>query len=410
MADVTDLISRPRRSGPSADADGAGSPLAVTASLAGLRAGLGPLLLCAGLAVVGWFAADAGAHGTTRDALRVGADAWLLGLGAGLDLGGASIGVVPLGITAIALLGAWRAGRRLGGRPEVDARTLPLAVGLLVLAHTVLACVVAVVASTADARTDPALAVVGGLLVGLVGGGGGVVAGAGQGAALLARLPEPARAPVGRAAEVAAVTALLVLTASALLVATAWLLSFGSAANVLAALELTTPDLVALTAVLVLLVPNLLVLGAAYLLGPGFAVGVDTSIAVGSVDLGPVPALPVFAALPEPGDQPAALGALVAVPALCALLAVVLLGRRRPPLGWEGALAAGIGGGAVAGLGLGVLAALGSGSLGAGTMAEFGPPAGSVAVISCVALGLGGGLGAVVVTWWQGRRAESAAR
>lgn len=407
---MTDLISRPRGSGPSHPADGGGPPLPLTATLAGLSAGLGPLLVCVVLALVGWFAADAGAHGTTRDALRVGADAWLLGLGTGLELGGGSVTVVPLGLTALALLGAWRAGRRLGRRDGVGERTLPLAVGLLVLAHTVLATAVAVIASTSTARTDPALAVLGGLLVGLVGGGAGVVGGAGLWSTLGARIPEPVRIPLLRAGEVAVVTLLLLLVACAGVVTLAWALSFGSSANVLAALDLTAPDLVAMTTVTLFVVPNLLVLAAAYLVGPGFAVGVDTSVAVGSVDLGPVPALPLFAALPDPGDQPGFLGVLLAVPALCAVLAVVLLARRRPALGWEEALTSGIGGGVLAGLGLGVLGALGSGSLGSGTLAEFGPAAGSVAVTACVALGLGGGVGAAMATWWQRRGGRPAAR
>ena len=38
------------------------------------------------VAVVGWFLADAGAHGQTTDALRVGADAWLVGNGSGLSV------------------------------------------------------------------------------------------------------------------------------------------------------------------------------------------------------------------------------------------------------------------------------------------------------------------------------------
>lgn len=411
MVGVTDLISRPRGSGSSQAADGGGPQLALTAPLAGVLAGLGPLLLCVVLAVVGWFAADAGAHGTTRDALRVGADAWLLGLGAGLDLGGGAVTVVPLGITLLALAGAWRAGTTLGRRDQVDDdRSVALAVGLLVLAHSVLACGVAVLASTSTARTDPALAVVGGAVVAFVGGGAGVLRGAGRWSALGDRVPAGVRVPLVRAAEVAAAALGLLVVASAALLAAAWALSFGSAANVLAALDLTTPDLVALTVVTVLAVPNLLVLAAAYLVGPGFAVGEGTSVAAGSVDLGPVPALPMFAALPDPGDQPAYLGVLVVVPALCALLAVVLLARRRPALEWEEALTTGIGGGVLAGLVLGIVAKLGSGAFGPGAMADVGPAAGSVTVMACVALGLGGGVGAAIATWWQRRGGEPAAR
>ena len=40
---------------------------------AGVAAALAPLLVLAAVGVVGWFLTDAGAHGTPRDGLRVGA-------------------------------------------------------------------------------------------------------------------------------------------------------------------------------------------------------------------------------------------------------------------------------------------------------------------------------------------------
>ena len=53
-----------------------------------------------GLSLVGWFASDAGGHGTTRDALRVATDGWLLAHGSHLHL---STGAVSATITAMPL-------------------------------------------------------------------------------------------------------------------------------------------------------------------------------------------------------------------------------------------------------------------------------------------------------------------
>ena len=62
------------------------------------------LLICLAAGVVGWFLADAGAHGTPRDGLRVGALGWLLAHGSGVRVDGVAVTVVPLGLT---LLCAW---------------------------------------------------------------------------------------------------------------------------------------------------------------------------------------------------------------------------------------------------------------------------------------------------------------
>ena len=58
-----------------------GRPLSATAAMGGAMAVAITLVLCMSLALTSWFLADAGSHGQTTDALRVGADAWLMGHG-----------------------------------------------------------------------------------------------------------------------------------------------------------------------------------------------------------------------------------------------------------------------------------------------------------------------------------------
>ena len=107
---MTDLLSRPSEKTETREDPGP-RPLAVGAALAAAAASLGTLLTCMAVCVVGWFLADAGAHGQTTDALRVGADMWLLGHGSGLDVAGTPVHVVPLALTALLALAAWRLGR-----------------------------------------------------------------------------------------------------------------------------------------------------------------------------------------------------------------------------------------------------------------------------------------------------------
>ncbi len=64
------------------------------------------------------------------------------------------------------------------------------------------------------------------------------------------------------------------------------------------------PDGLLYTLVGIAFVPNAVLLGGAYLLGPGFAVGAGTVVSPTAVVLGPLPAFPLLAALPDAGGPP----------------------------------------------------------------------------------------------------------
>ena len=86
----------------------------LVATLGGAAAAAATLLVCLAFGVVGWFLADAGAHGTPRDGLRVGALGWLLAHGSGIHVSGVALTVVPLGMTALCAWTIWRVGHRVG--------------------------------------------------------------------------------------------------------------------------------------------------------------------------------------------------------------------------------------------------------------------------------------------------------
>src|SRR3954467_6588931 len=162
---MTDLLSRPSRasarpsarrsSRPTAGADPQRS-LAISAAWAGIAAPVVLLAVSWAVALVGWFASDGGTHGTTRTALRVGADAWLLAHGAHLQVGDTTVTAVPLGLTLLCAYVVFRAGRWAGATSEVED-LMSLGLGAVVLAGTYAstALVTAILAGTAAASPDP---------------------------------------------------------------------------------------------------------------------------------------------------------------------------------------------------------------------------------------------------------------
>ena len=399
---MTDLLTAAsNRIAPPRGADPAvRRPLWLSAGLAGLVASGAVLLGCMALGLVGWFASDAGSHGDTRDALRVGADAWLLGHGAHLALADATISLVPLGLTAFCGYVAFRLGRwaTLTSAPE-DLAGTGLAAVVLAGLYGVVAVVTAVLASLQSAELTLGRSFVGGFLVGLLGGGAGLLAASDVGAALRARVPETVRAVA-----LGAVSAvLLVLAAGSALVVVALLLDLGEAANVLSRLHPDAAGAGLYTVVVAGVAPNAALLGGAYLLGPGFAVGAGTLVSPAMVVLGPVPAFPLLAALPRTGAGPAWATALVGVPVLLAALAAALVVRRHPDPGYETGAVRGLGSGVAGGVLVSLAVQVSGGSVGPGRMSHVGAPFVEVLVAATVALGVGGLVGGVLATWWLRR-------
>lgn len=392
---MTELLTRSRtRNAPAAGA--ARPPLWWRAVAAGLGASLGVLAVCMAVGLAAWFASDAGSHGDTRDALRVGAGAWLLAHGSGLQLAGATVTAVPLGLTALSLLAAVRAARwAVRTAAEEDVAGTVLAGVVLVGVYALVTMGTALLAGTPTARPGLSRALVGGLLVATLGGGGGLLLASASTRASLRRVPGAVRAVTSGA--VAA--CLLMVAAGSTLTVVALLLDLGEAANVLSRLHPDAAGAALYTVVVAATAPNAALLGGAYLLGPGFAVGTGTLVSPTAVVLGPMPAFPLLAALPAPGVPPTWTTALLGVPVLAGLTAGLFAGRRHRPRGYEvGALlglAAGVLGGAV----LTCLMALAGGAVGPGRMADVGVGELDVLVSAVVALGGGGLVGGVLATW-----------
>lgn len=399
--------------GPSSDVR---RPLTLLATAGGAAAAGAVLLGCMGLAVVGWFLSDGGVHGEPHDALRVASLGWLTAHGSGVVVDGARVTAVPLGLTLVCAWVTWRMGLRVGESvsghgPDADALadgerdwTVALATSLFAAAYAVVAMVVGVLAGSGTPA--PSLSSVLAWSLGVSGGFGGtaIAIGSGRASVWLALVPQAVRATAQATATVVG----WFLATSALLLAGALLLDVGAALSVFSRLHLSPAESVMLLLLMASLVPGAVVCAGAYLLGPGFAVGTGTAVSPAVVAIGPVPMLPLLAALPDNGPTAAWTPWLVALPVLVAAVAVARSQRRHPVLAWDQALLRGGSAGVLAGLVVALLAAVAGGAVGPGRMAHVGPDAGEVLVAAIVAFGIGGLIGAAYATWRLHRAPEPA--
>jgi hypothetical protein len=404
---MTDLLSRPNAAGPgrgsAKGSSGAAErrPLNVTAALAALGAAATTLLTCMGLAVIGWFLADAGAHGQTTDALRVGADAWLVGHGAQLTLSGVPLGIVPLTLTGLIAMVLFRSGRWAAAtsQPVEDDRSVLLAATVLTGIYVVIAVVTCTLVAQDSASPSLGRAILGALLLSGVAGTLGLAAGTGRLRAWVDLVPGWVRSVAyGACAGFA-----LLVAASAVLVVAALVTGLNEAASVMTGLHLGAGDHVMYALATLAVAPNAVLFGSAYLLGPGFAVGTGTVVSPTLVALGPVPAFPLLAALPGDGPTPGWAVGLLAVPVLVGAAGAVLAQRSYGVTAYDSAALRGFASGFGAALVTTVGIALAGGPMGTGRMADIGASASEVFVAAVMAMSLGGLVAGVVTAWWQRR-------
>lgn len=142
--------------------------------------------------------------------------------------------------------------------------------------------------------------------------------------------------------------------------------------------------------------PNLWVWALAWFSGSGFQIGIGTSVTPFDTLLGPVPAVPVFGAIPQGWGAAGVIAPLLVV--LAALIAGAAIGRRPDvrEVGWPATLATVVGAAAVVALFVVAVTALAGGAMGPGRLAVAGAapwPTGAL-VFAEVALGLGLGVAA----------------
>ncbi|MFE6965862.1 DUF6350 family protein [Agromyces sp. NPDC057679] len=401
---------------------------AAVSALIGLGVVLVPLLVV--WAVHFGLAVDAAAF------FRAAADLWLLGHGVDLvlqldpvtaermALPGAGD---PFPIT-IALLGFALAsvavGRRIGRRSAAAGHSITGSVSAIVV-YALVGAVLGLAAASEAASASlwqaialPAFVMAIGVVIGAVletlrEANLGDLAG-GWVRDRLDELPPAGVDAVRRAARIGGAAAFGVLGVAAVLVAALIAVDYATIAGLSQSLGAGVDGGILLTVVELAFIPNFVIWAAAWLLGPGFAIGAGTTVAPGGTVLGPIPGVPLLGALP--GDAPM-LGVLwLLVPVVLGFAgAWFVLGRdgasvasteARGDVGsepWWYPVAVGAAAGVVAGIVMGLLAWWSGGAAGPGRLAVVGPDPWAVALVAAATVGVGAIAGGVAA-WMRLRQ------
>ncbi|GIJ65280.1 cell division protein PerM [Virgisporangium ochraceum] len=382
-----------RRPRESVAAKSTGAPLVLAAAVTTAWAVLvsaTPVLLAAGAVLL-----ISPSPTDSEAVLRSGFAAWLLAHGVPLKTDLGPIGLTPL---AISVLAAWRvsragvhAARAAAARRSRSVVPAVKAGAAVALAYGVYGTVLALAVSTAGLGV-PALRA--GLTMAVFGAVTGLAGALWEGG-WHARWGPLVPAAVRDGVRTGAVAALLVIAAGAAATGLALALSAGVATDMVREYRTGVVGQAGLTLVCLVYAPNLAVWGASYLVGPGFALGAGTTVSAGAVSLGPVPALPVLAAVPS-RPLSAWSGLLLAVPLVAGMIAGWLLARRQlraanqPRSGaWGRLLVPALLAGPVAGAALGLAALASGGPVGSGRLTEMGAAAWPLAGIAAAVMGAG---------------------
>jgi hypothetical protein len=385
---------------------------------------LRPAFLTAGLAVAlgivlsGVLAllAQGGGGASVTGLLRTSVRAWLVAQGAGLEVEGTSVRLVPLGATILVVLVVALSARWIAVDPVEELGPYAATVAG---ASGVVAAVLSAVTNAGDMHTSVVRAAFGAFAVGGVGSAAGAALRHGSAESSWAEmLWFTDRADVRAVVRGAWWAVVTLLGVAATLVIVLLTLHLDRAADLWALLDPGFGGGLALAATCILSFPTLVLWATSVLLGPGFVLGTDTSVDLTGAHLGAVPGFPPLAALPPPGEFPGWVFLLGMVP----LLAGIVAGFRTEPAPRSPAtrdsedpvadsgrvlldhVLRGAAAGALGGLVIGLAVAVSGGGFGPGRMADAGPPLFTPLLVAVPVLAVGGALGAVLAHY-RGRRA-----
>lgn len=408
-------------------------PLGLQGALESAQAAVISALVVVAPIVMVW--ATAGfQHGGFDVLARLAGQAWLLihgvpllldtpGAGAAAQPESGTLSLIPLGLTLIPFLLAWRAGRRLARASYTDQLWQALLGSWLMYAGFGLAT--GFVCRTADVGISLWAAA----LIPLIPFGLGMVVGARREAgswsrligvdavAWLSRTSQHSRwagSYLGSAIKAGSVALMASLAMAAALLAVDLFIHWNLVVAVYEGLDAGAMGGSVLTIVQLGFLPNLVVFALAWICGSGFALGVGSLAGPLGTAVGPLPSVPVFAALPA-GSLDFGFVALV-VPALAGTLAGWWFLREgenhfdewlsiKIRARWFTAAASTLVLGAVIGSVAGLLAAglawLARGSAGIGRLTEIGPDPLRTAVFMAAEVGIGVVIGYAAGPWLE---------
>lgn len=326
---MTETLTRPASTAPGDDRPEGADRRRLVGLRAGLRAASAGLLVVLLVGLILWVA-EARSGSSVPEALRGLGQLWLLAHGATLDVPDGQLSLAPLGLCLLPLAALRRSGS-IAAR-ECGADTVRAALSLALRAavpYTLVVAVAAVLTRTDDVRAPLLQATLAGFVLAALGLSAGTLRAAGLGSQLWERLGRGSRDLL----RALGLSTLWLLAAGAGLAGLSLLLHLNQAIDLAGATDAGAVGGLGLLTLGLALVPNAVVYGAAWLSGPGFAVGVGTSVGPYGVELGPVPALPLLGALPS-GGVPTWVGvAVLLVPLAGGWLAGRVLASGHDPAG-----------------------------------------------------------------------------
>ncbi len=354
--------------------------------LAAAWTGVGAAVVCATSAIVAiaicWLPVS-GTSGHAKSAIHAGLLTFLAALHGGITIDGTAAAFLPLGMMIIVGLTAWRAGSGLADAANALGESDPMRLGRAGAAQAgafMLSCLIAVPFATLGTSHAPFVGVaVASFLVFIVTGGVAFARSCALWPVITQRLP-PAAAPVLRAA---AAGAGVYLGAGTVLVAGSLVAHAGRVGSLSGQLGggwASVPILL----LDVLAAPNAVIAGAAYLAGPGFAVGGATA-SVTSTSHGVLPAFPLLGAMPTGHGANGLVWVVLVATVLAAGLVVARLAGRADT--WRDRLRDVFAAAAAVGLIMFVLAWQGGGAIGSGGLKTVGASPWLVGLFTMVEVG-----------------------
>jgi hypothetical protein len=347
-------------------------------------------------------------------AAHAGLAGWLLGHGVPI---GTSIGPLALAPLLLTVLIVWRLNRAglhvtraIGARHSgsvARALVVAMAVGS---AYTMVGVLAAQLTDGRGTEISTGRAASHFFVLGLLGALVGALRGTGAIATLARRTPPFLRHGI----RTGLVAAFLIVGAGAVIGGLAVALGGAQAAEIIANYQTGVAGQAGITLISIGYAVNASIWVAAYLLGPGFALGVDTIVRLTEVTLGAPPMLPLIAGLPE-GPMGAAGTTMLALPVIAGAVAGWTLTQRlrfgrdsawratrgkgkkttadpEPP--WLLVVGSSLFAGPVAGLLMAALAWASGGALGSGRLSEIGPDPLQTGIVAAVVVSVSVSLGA----------------
>jgi Family of unknown function (DUF6350) len=378
-----------KRSGQTTRAQSVSPPISwpLMAVVGGAVTALASWILCAGVTVVGWLAAE---PGSLEDALRVGTLLWLLSNGVGVRLGEIPVTLVPWGATAVIAFMISRFAALSARKVRTRQTTGPGLISVVTVAAYLLSVLVGAMLWGEPWQAPARWAVVIAVLLGAAWWGSSRSLG-------IRRVEMPGRVRAIIRAVSAAQLAMLVAGA-AVLVTALWT-HLKQVETLHQALQPGVAGGIALLLLQLAFVPNALIWSAAYALGSGFSLGADSVIAPAATQLGMVPGIPLLGALPSPGPGDITQLWWLATGAVAGAIACwVVLSFGQVPRFDQASLTGGVCG-LLAGAVFAGLAWAASGDMGTLRLADLGPRLFPLLVMAGTTMGLSGLVTGLALGW-----------